>query len=71
MSESTHENAIWETECMMEYLCGHASEAGNGGNFKDSAYLAAPVYIATYHRSGPVKTVKHIKNKYRSVSVTQ
>ena len=41
MSEPAHENTIWdekETECMMEYLCDHASEAGDGGNFKDSAY---------------------------------
>ena len=74
MSESTYENAIWdekETKCMMEYLCDHALEADDGGNFKDSAYLAAAVYIAPYYRSGPVKTVKHIKNKYRSVSATQ
>ena len=74
MSEPTCENAIWdekETECMMEYLHDHASEVGDGGNFKDSPYLAEAVYIAPYHRSGPVKTAKHIKTKYRSVSVTQ
>ena len=74
MSEPTRENAIWdekETECMMEYLHDHASEAGDGGNFKNSAYLAEAVYIAPYHRYGPVKTVKHIKTKYRSVSVIQ
>ena len=74
MSEPTRENAIWdekETECMMEYFRDHASEAGDGGNFKDSAYLAAAVYIAPYHRSGPVKTAKHVKTKYRSVSVIQ
>ena len=74
MSKPTRENTIWdekETDCMMEYLHDHASEAGDGGNFKDSEYLAAAVYIALYHRSGPVKTVKHIKTKYRSVSVTQ
>ena len=56
---------------MMEYFRDHASEAGDGGNFKDSAYLAEAVYIAPYHRYGPVKTVKHVKTKYRSVSVIQ
>ena len=74
MSEPTCENVIWdekESECMMEYLCDHALEVGNGGNFKDSAYLAVAVYIAPYHKSGPVKTVKHVKNKYRSVSAMQ
>ena len=62
MFEPTHENGIWDkkgTECMVVYLCDHASEAGDGGNFKDSAYLAA------------VKTEKHVKYKYRSVSATQ
>ena len=74
MFEPTHENGIWdkkETECMVVYLCDHASEAGDGGNFKDSAYLAAATYMAPYHKSGPVKTEKHVKNKYRSVSATQ
>ena len=52
---------------MMEYLCDHALEVGDRDNFKDSAYLAAAVYIAPYHRYGPVKTAKHVKTKYRSV----
>ena len=74
MSEPTYENDIWDgnkTKCMMEYLCDHASEACDGENFKDSAYLAAVTYMAHYHKSGPVKTAKHVKGKYRNVSATQ
>ena len=55
----------------MEYLNDHASEAGNGGNFKDTVYLAAATYIAPYHKTSPVKTAKHIKNtKYQTVSTS-
>ena len=72
MSEQPRENAIWdekETECMMEYLRDHASEAGDGGNFKETAYQAAATYIAPYRKSGPIKTAKHVKNKYKTVSI--
>ena len=38
MSEPVCENAVWnqqEINHMMNYLWDHASEAGDGGNFKD------------------------------------
>lgn len=73
MSEPTpHEKAIWddmETEKMMEYLQDHAAEAGDGGNFKDPAFVAAAAYIAPYYKSGPTKTAKHVKGKYKTVSI--
>ena len=71
MPEQPHENAIWdekETDCMMEYLCDHTSEAGDGGNFKETAYQAAATYIAPYCKSGPIKMSKHVKNKYKTIS---
>ena len=71
MSELVHENAVWnqqEIDYVMDYLRDHASEAGDGGNFKDSVYQAAATYIAPYYKSGPVKSAKHVKNKYKTVS---
>ena len=71
MPEQPHENAIWdekETDCMMEYLHDHASEAGDGGNFKETAYQAAAAYIAPYCKSSLIKTSKHVKNKYKTIS---
>ena len=62
MSEPVHENAVWnqqEIDYVMDYLQDHASEASNGGNFKDSVYQAAATYIAPYYKSGPVKSAKH------------
>ena len=73
MSEPVHENAVWnqqEIDYVMDYLQDHASEAGNGGNFKDSVYQAAATYIAPYYKSGPVKLAKHVKNKYKTVSTS-
>ena len=52
MSEPVCENAVWnqqEINCVINYLQDHASEAGNGGNFKDSVYLATATYIAPYY----------------------
>ena len=53
---------------MINYLWDHASEVGDDGNFKDSVYQATVTYIAPYHKSGPVKSTKHVKNKYKTVS---
>ena len=72
MSEPIHKNTIWderETDKMMEYLGDNTASAGDGGNFKDSTYQAAATYIAPYHKSGPIKTAKHVKGKYKSVSI--
>ena len=71
MSEPIHENAVWnqqEINHMMNYLQDHASEVGDGESFKDSVYQATVTYIAPYHKSGPVKSTKHVKNKYKTVS---
>ena len=69
MSEPIRENTIWdekETDKMMEYLRDNAASAGDGGN---STYQAAATYIAPYHISGLIKTAKHVKGKYKSVSI--
>ena len=53
MSETTHENAIWdekETKQMMEYLQDHTSQACDGGIFKGSTYQAAATHIAPHHK---------------------
>ena len=68
MSEAICENAVWnqqEINHMMNYLWDHASEVSYGGNFKDSVYQATTIYISPYHKSGPVKSAKHVKNKYK------
>ena len=73
MSEPIHENTVWDerqTDKMMEYLQDNTASADDGGNFKDSTYQAAATYIAPYHKSGPIKTAKHIKGKYKSVSIS-
>ena len=73
MSEPVRENAVWnqqEIDYVMDYLWDHASEVGDGGNFKDSMYQAAATYIAPYYKSGPVKSAKHVKNKYKTVSTS-
>ena len=75
MSEPVREseNAVWnqqEIDYVMDYLRDHASEAGDGENFKDSVYQAAATYIAPYYKSGPVKLAKHVKNKYKTVSTS-
>ena len=53
---------------MMMYLRDHASQAGDGGNFKDSIYQAPATHITPHHKSGPAKTAKHVKEKYKMVS---
>ena len=73
MSELVHENAVWnqqEIDHMMNYLWENASEVGDGENFKDSVYQATMTYIIPYHKSGPVKSAKHVKNKYKTVSTS-
>ena len=72
MSEPICENTVWderETDKMMEYLQDNAASAGDGGNFKDSTYQATATYIAPYHKSGPIKTAKHVKGMYKSVDI--
>ena len=54
---------------MMEYLWDHASQkkTGDGGNFRDSTYQVAATHITPHHKSGPAKTAKHVKGKYKTV----
>ena len=69
MSEPICENTVWdekETEKLMKYLWDHTASAGK----KDSTYQAAATYITPYHKSGPIKTAKLIKGKYKSVSIS-
>ena len=73
MSEPICENTVWdkrETNKMMVYLQDNTALAGDGGNFKGSTYQAAATYIAPYHKIGPIKTAKHVKGKYKSVSIS-
>ena len=68
MSEAAHENAVWnqqEIDHMINYLQDHASQVGDSGNFKDSAYQTTATYIIPYCKSGPVKSAKNVKNKYK------
>ena len=71
MSDPACKNAVWdkkETEQLMAYLQDHTSQAGDGGNFKDSTYQAAAMHITPHHKSGLAKTAKHVKGKYKTVS---
>ena len=71
MLEPACETAVWdkkETEQMMEYLQDHASQAGDGDNFRDSTYQAAATHITPHHKSGPAKTAKHVKGTFKMVS---
>lgn len=71
MASSQQEKASWndeETLALVDYLCEHRSESGDGGTFKDSMFNAVAEHIAPHLTSGPAKTAKHCKTKYNSVS---
>ena len=70
MSKSIYKNAVWSEQKVNQirsYLQDHAPGVGDRGNFKNSAYKAAARHIALYHKSGPIKTSKYVKNKYKTV----
>ena len=53
---------------LVEYLWEHRAEGGDGGTFKPPTFNAAARHIAEYRTSGAVKTAKHLKTKWSSVS---
>ena len=59
-----------ETKVLMAYLLEHKSEIGKGGMFKMGTFNAAATKITKHHTSGPVKTGKMCKTKWRTV-ITQ
>lgn len=59
-----------ETSGLVDFLWEHKAEAGEGGNFKDATFNTAAQHIAPFWRSGSVKTAKHCKTKWQSVSFT-
>ena len=65
------ERADWneaETIAFVEYLHEHKAEGGDGGGFKDVTFRGASTHIANLLTAGPVKTPKHCKTKWASVS---
>ena len=65
------ERADWnkvETIAFVEYHWEHKAEGGDGGGFKDVTFRGASMHIANLLTAGPVKTPKHCKMKWASVS---
>ena len=56
-----------ETKALLTYLLEHKSEIGDRGMFKMGTYNAAATEIAMHHSSGPTKTGKMGKTKWRAV----
>ncbi|KAL4065829.1 hypothetical protein J3A83DRAFT_4375082 [Scleroderma citrinum] len=59
-----------ETEKLVDYLHQHHSEWTDGGNFKDSTYGAAAVYLQPFYHKGKVKDVKGIKYRWGQLKHT-
>lgn len=63
-------NAIWnaqETEQLISFLRSEWKRTGNS-SFKDSTFSTAAERIKDLHTAGVVKTAKHCKGKWRTVS---
>jgi hypothetical protein len=58
-----------ETKALLNYLLEHKSEIGNGGMFKMGTYNAVATEIVWLHTSGPAKTGKMCKGKWRTVII--
>ena len=58
-----------ETKALLTYLAEHKSEIGDGGMYKMVTFNAVASEIAKYHTSGPVKTGKMCKTKWRAVFI--
>ena len=59
-----------ETKVLLTYLVEHKSEIGDGGMYKMVTFNAVASEITKYYTSGPVKTGKKCKTKWRTV-ITQ
>ena len=56
-----------ETEALVDFLLEHKSEIGDAGMFKMGTFNAAAASIAGHYTSGPKKTGKMCKTKWRAV----
>jgi hypothetical protein len=56
-----------ETTALVDFLLEHKSEIGDAGMYKMGTFNAAAGRIAVHHTSGPRKTGKMCKTKWRSV----
>ena len=56
-----------ETKALVTYLAEHKSEMGDGGMYKMGTFNAVANEIAKHHTSGPAKTGKMCKTKWRAV----
>ncbi|KAL4066041.1 hypothetical protein J3A83DRAFT_4262302 [Scleroderma citrinum] len=62
-----HLQAKWtsiKTNKLLDYLHEHHSEQTDGGNFKDSTYNAAVVFLQPFLKKGRSKDMKSIKYKW-------
>jgi hypothetical protein len=70
MATMTQDKAVWndtEVAALVEFLWAHRAQV-EGGNFKDLHFNAAADHIVSEWSSGPVKSAKHCKTKWQSVS---
>ena len=58
-----------ETKVLLTYLAEHKSEIGDGGMYKMVTFNAVASEIAKHYTSGPVKTGKMCKTKWRVVFI--
>jgi hypothetical protein len=56
-----------ETTALVDFLLEHKSEMGEAGMYKMGTFNAAASHIAVHHTSGPIKTGKMCKTKWRAV----
>lgn len=59
-----------ETDALLDHLIKNKTLGQGHGNFKDQVYTSASEAISDLLSSGPVKTSKHCKTKWATVSVT-
>jgi hypothetical protein len=70
MATAPSDKAQWnevETTALVDFLLEHKSEIGDAGMYKMTTFNAAAVRIAPHHTSGPMKTGKMCKTKWRAV----
>ena len=58
-----------ETMALVDYLLEHKSEIGDAGMYRMGTFNAAAGHIAVHHTSGPRKTGKMCKTKWRAVQI--
>jgi len=53
----------------LDYLIEHKAEAGDGANFKKTAFTLAAHHISHLHKNGGKKDFKAMQNKWSAVSI--